>query len=466
MSLKRFMVKRIDSKNINCGKNLDESVNNKRFNEGLGCKVREMYHYPSPGRLAESSILINSNDFARDLSGEIELNGLNTGSIENELVNKGSYGRIEFNNCTDHDCHQGCNNHESADDMEVVIQTDNGYHKDGCIFSSNEFKPFSNSFLFSSYTSSDHPSTNYTSIEDNEGSFSPESELCIKNLTTYLNLVLMLFSLLVPLCLHMYYQYELYNSIMDIKSSSSLLKKAHDVNKSVLEKLTEFENFFFTGVSIYVIIQLIGSIITYSRYNLHLHQLYKASLKNSKDDLVNNHKDDALKRLNSYFKSLSIDDNVTKIIGKNLVESFGDVSYRINSCNMRWIWDRIRAYKFRSFGFKIWVSFAFNVSLSILVCLFVYYKRFRLWYSMPLDHFKNVSNLYWNIALNYEGFALATFIFAVNLLSWTLLLLMNRNFPMFIYETQYFLKDIMDSFNVQVSGSIWDREVSFLIRNL
>ncbi|UKJ88020.2 hypothetical protein MACJ_000462 [Theileria orientalis] len=448
MSLKRFMVKRIDIENIKSGS-----------------KMREMYHYPSPGKLAESSILINSNDFARNLSGEIEPNGINTGLTENQLGNKGSHGRIEFNNCPDHDCHQKCNDHESPDDMEVIIQSDNGYHKDGCVFSSNEFKAFSNSFPFSSYTSSDYPFTNYTSIEDNEAPFSTERELCAKNLTTYLNLVLMLLSLVAPLFLHMYYQFELYHSIMAIKSSSILLMKAH-VNKSVLEKLTEFENFFFLGVSIYVTIQLVGSIITYSRYDLHLKRLYKVSLKNSKDDLVNNHKDDALKRLSTYFKTLSIDENVTKIIGRNLVESFSDVSNRFNSCNMRWIWERIRAYKFRAYGFKIWVSFAFNVSISILVSLFVYFKRFKLWYSMPVDNFKNVSNLYWNVALNYEGFVWTTFIFAINLLSWTLLLLLNRNFPMFIDETQCFLKDVMDSFNQQVSGSIWDREVSFLIRNI
>nr|PVC54052.1 hypothetical protein MACL_00003344 [Theileria orientalis] len=427
--------------------------------------MREMYHYPSPGKLAENSILVHTNDFARDLSGEIELNGLNIGSIEHELDNKGSYGLTEFSNCAEHSCRQECNNHDSGDEIGVIIQNEDGCHKDGWVLSSNEFKAFSNSFPFSCYTSADHPFTNYTSIEDTEAALGPENELCIKNLITYFNLILMLFSLSAPLFLHIFYQFKLYYSIVDIKSTSSLLKKAN-VNKNVLEKMTEFENFFFLGVSIYVIIQLIGSILTYLRYNLHLQQLYKISIKNSKDDMVSNHRDNALKRLNIYFKSLSIDDNVTKIIGKNLAESFSDVSYRFNSYNMRWIWDRIRAYKFRTFGFKIWVSFAFNVSISILVCLCVYYKRFRLWYTMPFDRFKNVSNSYWNIALNYEGFVWTTFIFVINLLSWTIIVLVNRSLPMFIDETQYFLKDIMDSFNEQVSGSIWDREVSFLIRNI
>ncbi|EAN33818.1 putative integral membrane protein [Theileria parva strain Muguga] len=340
------------------------------------------------------------------------------------------------------------------------------YQRNNCIFNPIGCMFSSKCFNLIPTNTSDQSNLIYSSympLNEFGSEFTNKTEKFIKSFVAGLNLVLMLFAMFLPLFLHLFCQFRLYNYLWDIKSGpkSNKMITNKESGDSILKHLAQFENFFFFGVLVYSGIQLIGFLMTHFQYKLCLENLCLTSIEDSRS-LLEELRDEAFERLKQIYSSNKmLEKSNFKNSKMRLIKDFSEVSGQFNESKLEYVWRKMKGLKIKIFFLKIWAPFVINLILSALLCFNLYYRRMRMNKRVPLGHAKIVSDLQWYAAIEYEGFWWIFAVFALNIATWMCLCWINRSDSFFkaLGNAEELINKIVKDLTKQVSRQIWNREM-------
>ncbi|XP_954196.1 uncharacterized protein TA20185 [Theileria annulata] len=350
--------------------------------------------------------------------------------------------------------------------VNVIIEDDREYPRNSCIFNPIGCMFSTKAFSFIPNSISDQSNllySNYIPLTEFRSEFTGKYDKFIKSIVGSLNLVLMLFAMFVPLFLHLFCQFRLYNHLWDIRSESKSNKLMSDKESgdSILKHLAHFETFYFVGVLIYSAIQVIGFLITHYQYKLCLENLCLESIEDSRNTFQEL-KDEALERLEHIYSN-------NKILGKSnlknskmkLTKDFDEASGQFNESKLQYVWSKMKGLKIKVFFLKIWGPFVINLIFTAILCFNLYYKRVRMNKRVPLGHAKIVSDLQWYAAIEYEGLWWIFAVFAVNIGTWICLCWINRrdSFLNALCKAKGPINKIVKELTKDVSREIWNKEM-------
>ncbi|GFE55674.1 transmembrane protein [Babesia ovis] len=292
---------------------------------------------------------------------------------------------------------------------------------------------------------------------------------CVSTIYTTISLIGMLIALLIPALFHICCQFRLYGSLSQLSERVSnqdntagggtyILKST----RTLLDHLSEFENFFFIGVFLYLTIQIIGFYATQVRIRHYLWRLCFISVEMSKHEFLYGSKQRAMEHFSDYVKRIYRGQTqACRQTEQNLVKAFDEASSKFDNYQVENIWNKIAFLRCRIMFLRIYVPIFINVVMSIGAAAFVYDRRFRMYHKVPLAHPDIVSNLYWYAAIQYEGFWCIFAIFLLNIITWLYLCNINRHKTIFglLEEAQSQIHAVIFDFSSKLAKEVWDNQM-------
>ncbi|ORM42335.1 uncharacterized protein BXIN_1592 [Babesia sp. Xinjiang] len=292
---------------------------------------------------------------------------------------------------------------------------------------------------------------------------------CVSTIYTTISLGCMFIALLIPALFHLCCQFRLYGSLWSLSEHIPDTDRTKDAGtylmkgtKTVIDHLSEFENFFFVGVFLYLFIQVIGFYATHARIRRYLWRLCFISVELSKREFLYGSKQRAMEHFSDYVKRLyRIQTHACTQTEQNLVRAFDEASSKFDNYQVDNTWHKIAFLRYRIMFVRIYVPVLINVVLSLGATAFVYDRRFRMYHKVPLAHPDLISNLYWYAAIQYEGFWCIFGMFLLNFATWLYLCHINVHKTLFgmLEETHNQIKAVIFDYSSKLAKDIWDNQM-------
>ncbi|KAK1939584.1 hypothetical protein X943_001285 [Babesia divergens] len=285
---------------------------------------------------------------------------------------------------------------------------------------------------------------------------------CVSTFYTVIAMGLMLIALFIPALFHVCCQFRLYGSMVHITENITDVYDAQKDRWTIIDRLSEFENFFFFGVFLYLAIQTAGFYATRARIRRYLWRLCCIAVETAKHEFLYCSKQRAMEYFSDYAKRIYRDQtNAYVQTEQNLMKAFDDASLKFNNYQVEDVWCQIAFVRYRMMCGRIYLPMLINMIVSIGTSAFVYDRRFRMHHRVPLAHPDLLANLYWYAAIQYEGVWCICTMFILNFMTWLYLCHTNRHKTLFglLEDTRDQIQTIATGYGTKLAKDIWDNQM-------
>ncbi|GBE61421.1 hypothetical protein BOVATA_029140 [Babesia ovata] len=292
---------------------------------------------------------------------------------------------------------------------------------------------------------------------------------CISTFYTVIWMSCMLLALLAPALFHVCCQFRLYGGFIpthdrNVDSDDVRLRGTHIMTdaRSIVNHLSEFENFFLIGVFLYLLIQIIGFYLTQARIRTYLWRLCEVSVEMAKHDFLYDSKQRAVEHFSDYAKRICRNKtHVCTQTERRLVEAFDEAASNFDNNETDNIWRKTSLMRYRILFTRVYLPIIINLLISIGTSVFVYDRRLRTHHRVPLAHPDIVANFYWYAAIQYEGFWCIFTLMVLNFTTWVYLCYVNLHKTIFglLEEAHDQIRAVTSDYGSKLAKDIWDNQM-------
>ncbi|CDR95383.1 hypothetical protein, conserved [Babesia bigemina] len=292
---------------------------------------------------------------------------------------------------------------------------------------------------------------------------------CISAFYTVVWMSCMLVALLAPALFHVCCQFRLYGGFIpthdrNVDSDDIKLRGSYIISdaRSIVNQLSEFENFFLIGVFLYLLIQIIGFYVTQARIRMYLWRLCEVSVEMAKHDFLYDCKQRAVEHFSDYTKSISRNQtHVCTQTERRLVKAFDEAASNFGNNETGNIWRKTSLMRYRILLTRVYIPIIINLLISIGTSVFVYDRRLRMHHRVPLAHPDIVANFYWYAAIQYEGFWCIFTLMVLNFTTWVYLCYVNLHKTLFglLEEAHNQIRTVAADYSSKLAKDIWDNQM-------